>query len=58
MPIDGPGGSLATLAALPGRRFYIHINNTNPILIEDSPERRRVEAAGIEVADDGMEIVL
>lgn len=58
MPIEGPGGSLATLAALPGRRFYIHINNTNPILIKDSPERRRVEAAGIEVADDGMEIVL
>lgn len=58
MPIGGADGSLAALAALPGRRFYIHINNTNPILIEGSPERRRVEAAGIEVAADGMEIVL
>ena len=37
---------------------YIHINNTNPILIDGSPERRQVEAAGWEVADDGMEIVL
>ena len=36
----------------------IHINNTNPILIEGSPERRKVEAAGFEVAEDGMEIVL
>jgi pyrroloquinoline quinone biosynthesis protein B len=56
MPIDGPDGSLAALAALPGRRIYIHINNTNPILIDGSPERERVEAAGIEVAEDGMEI--
>jgi pyrroloquinoline quinone biosynthesis protein B len=58
MPIDGDGGSLATLAALPGRRIYIHINNTNRILVDGSPERRRVEAAGIEIAEDGMEIVL
>ena len=58
MPIDGEGGSLAALASLPGRRIYIHINNTNPILIEGSPERRRVEAAGFEIAADGMEIVL
>jgi pyrroloquinoline quinone biosynthesis protein B len=35
-----------------------HINNTNPILIEGSRERRKVEAAGFEVAEDGMEIVL
>ena len=58
MPVDGPDGTLATLADLPGRRILIHINNTNPILIEGSPERRRVEAAGWEVAEDGMEIVL
>jgi pyrroloquinoline quinone biosynthesis protein B len=58
MPIDGEGGSLAALADLPGRRVYVHINNTNPILIEGSPERRRVEAAGWEVAADGLEIVL
>lgn len=58
MPIDGADGSLATLAALPGRRIYVHINNTNPILIDGSPERDRVEAVGIEVAEDGMEIEL
>jgi len=58
MPIDGEGGSLAVLAALPGRRIYIHINNTNPILVDGSPERRRVEAAGVEIAEDGMEISL
>jgi pyrroloquinoline quinone biosynthesis protein B len=37
---------------------FIHINNTNPILREDSPERKIVEAAGWEVAFDGMEITL
>lgn len=58
MAIDGPGGSLAALDGLARRRLFIHINNTNPILIEDSRERRRVEAAGWEVAADGMEIVL
>jgi pyrroloquinoline quinone biosynthesis protein B len=58
MPIDGDGGSLAALAGLPGRRIYIHINNTNPIHVSGSAERRKVEAAGWEVAADGMEIVL
>jgi pyrroloquinoline quinone biosynthesis protein B len=58
MPIDGEDGSLAALAGLPGRRIYIHINNTNPIHVAGSPERRKVEAAGWEVAADGMEIVL
>ncbi len=58
MPIDGAGGSLAALAGLSARRIYIHINNTNPLLIEGSPERLRVEAAGFEVAVDGMEIAL
>jgi len=58
MPLDGEGGTLAALAGLKGRRILIHINNTNPILIEDSAERRKVEAAGFEVAEDGMEIVL
>ena len=57
-PIEGEGGSLKTLAGLASRRIFVHINNTNPILIEGSPERRRVEAAGWEVAEDGMEIVL
>jgi pyrroloquinoline quinone biosynthesis protein B len=58
MPIDGPDGSLAALDGIGGRRIYLHINNTNPILVEGSPERRRVEAAGWSVAEDGMEIVL
>ena len=58
MPIDGADGSLTALAGLGKRRIYIHINNTNPILVEGSPERRKVEAAGWDVATDGMEIRL
>ncbi len=58
MPIAGEGGTLAELAGLSARRIFVHINNTNPILIEGSPERAEVEAAGWEVAHDGMEIVL
>jgi pyrroloquinoline quinone biosynthesis protein B len=58
MPINGSDGSLTALNGLGKRRIYIHINNTNPILIDGSPERQRVEAAGWEVAADGMEIVL
>ena len=58
MPIDGVGGSLSALKELSARRIYVHINNTNPILIDGSPERRKVEAAGWQVATDGMEIVL
>ena len=57
LSIGDPGGSLELLAGLPvERRIYIHINNTNPILLEDSPERRSVEAAGVEVAVDGLEV--
>jgi pyrroloquinoline quinone biosynthesis protein B len=58
MPLDGPDGSLATLAGLRARRIFVHINNTNPILVEGSPERARVAAAGWEVAEDGLEVVL
>jgi pyrroloquinoline quinone biosynthesis protein B len=58
MPIAGPGGSLERLASLPGRRIFIHINNTNPILLRGSPERDAVEAAGFEVGHDGMELRL
>lgn len=55
LPISGDDGSLALLRALPcRRRVYTHINNSNPILVEDSPERRAVEAAGLVVGDDGM----
>jgi pyrroloquinoline quinone biosynthesis protein B len=57
IPIGGPDGSLAKLAGLRDvRRIYIHINNTNPMLIEDSAERRTVEQAGWEVAFDGMDL--
>jgi pyrroloquinoline quinone biosynthesis protein B len=57
VPISGPGGSLGQLAALPiERKIYIHINNTNPILLEDSPERRAVGHGGMQVAVDGMEL--
>jgi pyrroloquinoline quinone biosynthesis protein B len=58
MPLDGAGGTLEQLADLKGRRILTHINNTNPILIEGSPERRIVETAGFEIAEDGMEIGL
>jgi pyrroloquinoline quinone biosynthesis protein B len=59
MPIAGPGGSLDVLAALSAtRKIYVHINNTNPILIDGSPEWNEVNQAGVEVAHDGMEIEL
>jgi pyrroloquinoline quinone biosynthesis protein B len=57
MPIGGPEGSLAQLSTLPiERKIYIHINNTNPILLEDTPQRRMVEEHGMEVAVDGLEV--
>jgi pyrroloquinoline quinone biosynthesis protein B len=57
LPIDGPGGSLEILSRLPiERKIYIHLNNTNPILLEDSPERDAVESRGMEIAADGMEV--
>ena len=58
MPIDGPDGSIAALEGLSAQRILVHINNTNPILVDGSPERLRVTGAGWEVAEDGMEIVL
>jgi pyrroloquinoline quinone biosynthesis protein B len=57
VPIDGPGGSLEQLSRLPiERKIYIHINNTNPILLEDASERRIVELYGMQVAADGLEL--
>jgi pyrroloquinoline quinone biosynthesis protein B len=58
IPISGPGGSLARLRDLSIRKIYTHINNTNPILDEISAERREVEAAGWEIAEDGMDFVV
>ena len=57
---SGPGGMVEWLSRLPSRtrRCLIHINNTNPILDEDSPERAALARAGIEVCEDGMELIL
>jgi pyrroloquinoline quinone biosynthesis protein B len=57
---SGPGGMVAWLSRLPQhtRRCLIHVNNTNPILDEDSPERAALTRAGIEVCEDGMELIL
>jgi pyrroloquinoline quinone biosynthesis protein B len=54
-PISGAGGSLSSLATLRRpQKVYTHINNTNPILLEDSAERATVERAGLAVGVDGM----
>ena len=59
LPVSGAGGTLERLAGLARpRRVLIHINNTNPILDEESAEYQRVRGAGWEVARDGMEITL
>jgi pyrroloquinoline quinone biosynthesis protein B len=59
MSLSGPDGTLAAFAPLGVRRkILIHINNTNPVLLDDSSERAAVTAAGWEVAYDGMEIAL
>lgn len=59
VPLSGPGGTLEALARLDRpRKALVHINNTNPILLEDSPERDAVLRAGVEVAYDGMEMEL
>ncbi|MDE2616176.1 MAG: pyrroloquinoline quinone biosynthesis protein PqqB [Burkholderiales bacterium] len=60
LPQSGPGGMLEWLDQLPRstRKVLIHINNTNPILDEESPQRRELTRRGIEVSYDGMEIEL
>ncbi len=58
-PLSGPGGTLEALTRLERpRKVLVHINNTNPILLEDSPERAAVLRAGVEVAYDGLEVEL
>ena len=54
-PLTGDGGTLEALAALDGRTVLVHINNTNPILVEGSPERAVVEERGWLYHTDGME---
>ncbi|TNF54961.1 MAG: pyrroloquinoline quinone biosynthesis protein PqqB [Burkholderiales bacterium] len=58
LPQSGPGGMIEQLDRLPARtrKILIHINNTNPMLVEDSPERQQLVQHGIEVAFDGMEL--
>jgi pyrroloquinoline quinone biosynthesis protein B len=59
LPLSGPDGTLALLARLKRpRKALVHINNTNPIVLEDSPEHDAVLRAGVEVAYDGLEIEL
>ena len=60
LPQSGPGGMLEWLERLPAgtRRILIHVNNTNPILDEDSAQRAELARRGIEVAWDGLEIEL
>jgi len=55
LPQSGPGGMIELLdGQTAARKILIHINNTNPILNEDSPERAELVRHGIEVAHDGM----
>ncbi|KKL73512.1 hypothetical protein LCGC14_2074150 [marine sediment metagenome] len=57
MSMSGPQGSIAAFEGLDvGRRVFIHMNNTNPVLRPDSPERAMAEAAGWTIGRDGMEI--
>lgn len=59
LPQSGEGGMIETLRPLKAaRKILIHINNTNPILREDSDERKALEKENIEVAYDGMDFVL
>jgi pyrroloquinoline quinone biosynthesis protein B len=59
VPLSGPDGLVEALTRLERpRKVLVHINNTNPILLEDSPEREAVLRADVEVAYDGLEIEL
>lgn len=58
-PVGGPDGSLAYLSEFPSsRRIFTHLNNSNPMLGEDSPEHAEISAAGLEVAYDGLDFTL
>ena len=59
LPLSGPGGTIEALSALSGpRKVLVHINNTNPILLDHSDQRAAVCDAGIEIGYDGMEMLL
>jgi pyrroloquinoline quinone biosynthesis protein B len=58
-PVSGPDGSLSRLGGLSRpRTVYTHINNTNPMLLEDSPQRAAVDRAGLTVGSDGMSFTI
>ena len=57
MSVSGPDGTLAAFRDIPvGRKILVHINNSNPILLDDSSERHELGKEGWEVAHDGMEV--
>ena len=57
MPMTGPGGTIDAFAQFSHvRRIFIHVNNSNPALVEGSPQAETVAAAGWEIAHDGLEI--
>ena len=59
VPVSSPAGSLRRLADIKcQRKIYIHINNTNPMLNQDSPQYRQVRDAGWEIAEDGWQFEL
>jgi pyrroloquinoline quinone biosynthesis protein B len=59
LPQSGPGGMIEVLRPLPAeKKVLIHINNTNPILREDSEQRQKLTEEKIEVAYDGMDFVV
>lgn len=59
VPMTGEHGSVQALSGVPiGRRIFVHLNNTNPVLVEDADERRQIEQAGWTIACDGMVVAL
>jgi len=59
MAMSGPDGAMAALADLGiGRKIFLHINNSNPVLLPDSEERHAAERAGWQIPFDGMEITI
>jgi pyrroloquinoline quinone biosynthesis protein B len=59
LPVSGAAGSLMQLARVSSqRKVYTHINNTNPMLVEDSDQRAAVERSGLTVGTDGMSFLV
>jgi pyrroloquinoline quinone biosynthesis protein B len=57
--MSGDTGAIAALADIDiGRKMFLHINNSNPVLLRDSAERKAAEHAGWQIPTDGTEIVL